>query len=114
MLNEGIVSVSNHPLGAILLTVVTAAITATLIVKLLIRRPSAAAGIGSATAAGVRASDPVDDDRAVVAAIVGAVVATMGTYRVIQIGSAEAGSSWTAELRSRHHAAHTPHQTQSH
>ena len=108
MIDEGIASLSSHPLGAILLTVITAAITAALVVKLLIRRPPAAADAGSAS---MRASVPVDDDRAVVAAIVGAVVATMGAYRIVQISSV-AGSSWTTEVRSRHHAAHTPHKTQ--
>lgn len=110
MVNEGIASLLSHPLGAILLTAIIAAITAALVVKLLIRRPPAAAGLGSVTAAGVRrASVPVDDDRAVVAAIVGAVVATVGAHRIVQISSAEVGSNWTTELRSRHHASHTPH-----
>jgi hypothetical protein len=111
MIDEGIASLSSHPLGAILLSVITAAITAALVVKLLIRRPPAAADARSATATNVRPSVPMDDDRAVVAAIVGAVVATMGAYRIVRIDSANAGSLWTTEVRSRHHAAHTPNRS---
>jgi hypothetical protein len=112
MTEESFAQLVSHPLALALLTVVIAAITAALTVKLLSAgRPPAAVARGG----GVPQSDasgPAVDERAVVAAIAAAVTASIGAHRIIYIGARQSGSSWATQLRSRHHASHAP-QTQS-
>lgn len=114
MTEETIATLFSHPLGVAVVSAIIAGITAALTVKLLVRppetktAPAAAASPGLASHAGTPSVAPAADNRAIVAAIAGAVAAT-GAYRVVYIGEAPAVSGWATELRARHHTSHTPY-----
>lgn len=94
----------SHPLGQLVLTVIVAAVTSVLTVRILdsftntARAPRRAAPAAAA-----------HDDAAVVAAISAAVYAVIGAHRIVYLAEARRGSSWTAEMRTQHHTSHSPH-----
>lgn len=109
----------NHPLGYAALAVLAiaalalavAAINLALTARLLTaHRKTTTAGAGAAARTGAPAAVAGMDERAIVAAIAAAVTATVGAHRIIYIGAQQSGSSWSAAMRSRHHASHMPQQ----
>jgi hypothetical protein len=52
---------------------------------------------------------PARDENAAIAAAIGAAVYTvLGAHRLVYLGEAERGFTWTSEIRSRLHTSHTP------
>jgi Na+-transporting methylmalonyl-CoA/oxaloacetate decarboxylase gamma subunit len=93
----------NHPLGQLAMTVVVAVVTSLATVRIMMARvartpapPAPAAELAP------------DEDEALIAAIAAAVYATIGAHRIVYIGpsSGSTASSWTAAMRTRHHASH--------
>jgi hypothetical protein len=114
MTEETIANLFSHPLGVAAAAAIIAGVTAALTVKLLVRPPQAAStptalpGSHPTPRAGAPATTSAADNRAIIAAIAGA-VAACGAHRVIYIGEAPAVSGWATELRARHHTSHTPY-----
>lgn len=53
---------------------------------------------------------PARDENAAIAAAIGAAVYTvLGAHRLVYLGEAQRGFTWTSEIRSRLHTSHTPH-----
>jgi hypothetical protein len=95
-------SLLQHPLGQLLVTVVVAVITSVVTVRLMSARAAPPPPVKSVP-------EPTPDaaeDPAVIAAITAAVYATVGAHRIVFIGESAPGSSWTAEMRTRHHTSH--------
>jgi hypothetical protein len=106
--------------GSFLVSAVVAALTAIITVKIMTRRsPEQAVSVPTAASlpAAVPAGRPVlgpgvgTDDLAVIAAIA---AAAFGAHRIVYIGEARAGSGWTAQARTRHHASHAPYNPTNH
>jgi hypothetical protein len=114
MTEETIAILLSHPLAVAALSAIIAGVTAALTVKMLIRSPeadaapAAVASSGAASRADAAAAAPAPDNRAIIAAIAGAVAAS-GAHRVVYIGEAPTVSGWATELRARHHSSHTPY-----
>lgn len=91
------------------LAIVIAMLTAVMIrviVTLLSRAAKKSASpvvVATPTAASVPVSDPAENDIAVIAA---AVYAMLGTRRIVHIGPAQVGTPWTHGGRTRHQASH--------
>lgn len=52
---------------------------------------------------------PARDESAEIAAAIGAAVFTvLGAHRLVYIGEAQRGFTWTSQIRSRLHTSHTP------
>lgn len=95
-------SLLQHPLGQLLVTVMVAIVTSVVTVRLMIARPSPAPA-----AKAIQEPEPeTEQDAALIAAITAAVYATIGAHRIVFIGESVPGSSWTSEMRTRHHASH--------
>ena len=99
-----LVTALSHPLGQLVLTVIVAAVTSVLTVRLL-------DAFGNAARAPRRAAPAAatHDDAAIVAAISAAVYAVIGAHRIVHLAEAKRGSSWTNEMRTQHHTSHSPH-----
>jgi hypothetical protein len=95
-------SLLQHPVGQLLVTVLVAVMSSIVTVRLMMPRPAPAP---AARAAHVPMPEAAQDP-ALVAAITAAVYATIGAHRIVYIGESAPGSSWTAEMRTRHHASH--------
>jgi hypothetical protein len=103
-MNTGILdSLMSHPLGQLLVTVAVAVVTSVVTVRLILPRPVPAP---ATAASAVPATAHETEDPALIAAITAAVYATIGAHRIVYIGESSPGSSWTAEMRTRHHASH--------
>lgn len=138
-MNElSLASVLSHPLGQFVVTVIVAAVTSVLTVRMMAAPgdnreapPRTAAATPPIVAAVVPAPREVPavtpapraipavipvprDDGAIVAAISAAVYAVIGAHRIVFIADTRTGSSWTNELRSQHHTSHAPHAHASH
>jgi hypothetical protein len=98
----------SHPFGQIVLTVVVAAITSVITVRIM-GAPGARSEPPRAPAAPRRVDLPAPAEGAIVAAISAAVYAVIGPHRIVYIAAVRPGSNWTAEMRTQHHTSHAPH-----
>jgi hypothetical protein len=94
----------NHPLGQLVVTVIVAAVTSVLTVRIM-----GASGDAPKAPRRAPAAAPARDDTAIVAAISAAVYAVIGAHRIVYLAETRRGSSWTSEMRTQHHTSHTPH-----
>jgi hypothetical protein len=137
-MNEiSLATVLSHPLGQFVVTVIVAAVTSVLTVRLMgapggnrsdirndnraappamaaLASPAPRAAIVPAPSVDAAAASVQPVDGAIVAAISAAVYAVMGAHRIVFIADTRTGSSWTNELRSQHHTSHAPHAHASH
>ena len=88
MNEECIVSFLSHPLGLAVLTVIIAAITSVVTVKLFAAQRPPAAAIGTRSVAEAKAAAPATDHGAIIAVIAAAAAATLGERRILYIGEA--------------------------
>lgn len=95
----------SHPLGQLVVTVIVAAVTSVLTVRVM----GASGDASKAPRRAGAAAAPARDDTAIVAAISAAVYAVIGAHRIVYLAETRRGSSWTAEMRTQHHTSHTPH-----
>jgi hypothetical protein len=107
----------SHPLGQIAVTVVVAALTSWLTVRMMTgeRReaPTETSRPGTQPVARpVQLAAP--EEGALIAAISAAVYAVIGAHRIVYVAPVRPGSSWTAEARTVHHTSHAPHAHASH
>ena len=100
-------SLLGHPLGQLVVTVIVAVLTSVVTVRMMTARP-AATPLAPSAPAPVPPPIAAGEDDALIAAITAAVYATIGVHRIVYIGpsSPAAGSSWTTEMRTRHHTSH--------
>jgi hypothetical protein len=100
-------SLLGHPLGQLVVTVIVAVVTSLVTVRMMTARPALAP---PTLVAPVPVSPPIEtgEEEALIAAITAAVYATIGAHRIVYIGAGSpgAGSSWTTETRTQHHASH--------
>ena len=101
----------SHPVGQIVVTVIVAAITAAITVRMM-AAPREAPAPARRAATGLALAAPAEG--AIVAARSAAVYAAIGEHRIVYIAPVRPGSSWTAEVRTRHHTSHAPHAHASH
>jgi hypothetical protein len=111
-MNElSLATLMSHPLGQLVVTVVVAAITAAITVRMITgRREQGEPAPRVSTAVGLAAHD----EGALVAAISAAVYAVIGAHRIVYLAAVRPGTSWTAEMRTQHHTSHAPHAHASH
>jgi hypothetical protein len=97
-------SLLSHPLGQLVVTVIVAVVTSVVTVRMMTARPAPAPAPPSAASR----LEAGGEDETLIAAITAAVYATIGAHRIVYIGpsSPSAGSSWTTEMRTQHHASH--------
>jgi hypothetical protein len=110
-MNPGILdSLLQHPVGQLVVTVVVAVVTSVVTVRLMMPRTPAPSTIRQP--APDTAQDTAEDP-ALIAVITAAVYAAIGPHRIVFIGETSPGSSWTAAMRTRHHASHALTRTRS-
>jgi hypothetical protein len=100
-------SLLGHPLGQLVVTVIVAVVTSVVTVRMMTARPALTP---PALAPPAPVPPPIEtgEEEALIAAIAAAVYATIGAHRIVYIGpsSPAVGSSWTTEMRTRHHTSH--------
>jgi hypothetical protein len=100
-------SLLGHPLGQLVVTVIVAVVTSVVTVRMMTARPALTP---PALAPPAPVPSPIEpgEEEALIAAIAAAVYATIGAHRIVYIGpsSPAVGSSWTTEMRTRHHTSH--------
>ena len=106
----------SHPLGQIALTVVVAALTSWLTVRMMTgdRRQSAETPRPGTQPAARPVQLAAPEESALIAAISAAVYTVIGAHRIVYVAPVRPGSSWTAEARTVHHTSHAPHAHASH
>jgi hypothetical protein len=105
-----------HPLGQIAVTVVVAAITSWLTVRMMTgdRRQSAETPRPGTQPVARPVQLAAPEEGALIAAISAAVYTVIGAHRIVYVAPVRPGSSWTAEARTVHHTSHAPHAHASH
>jgi hypothetical protein len=98
-------SIFSYVLMAVIATLVAVLIRG--IVMLLAQAQTRAAKEGP-TPVVVSVTPGRDENREIAAAIAAAVYAVLGAHRLVYIGEARPGFTWTSEIRSRLHTSHTP------
>jgi len=77
------------------------------------RKPAKAAAPAEAALAAEAAPAPVDDTDDIVAAISGAVYATLGAHRLVYIGEPATARTWATTGRTLHQTSHLPKRSPS-
>ena len=93
----------------VLLTIAVAALTSIVTVHLMLRQREAgrSGAMPPASAPGIIPTQMIPAQ--ILAVISAAAYAVVGSHRLIHVGEWPHDSSWTTEVRQRHHVSHSPH-----